>query len=68
MNVPYNTGRVSIGIAYRRPLPTLSADAELIQTALLRNRMPVIRTDTSLTACAARFLRRLVSWIFRSRA
>ena len=40
MNIPYNTGKVSIGSRYQRPVRLeVSRDMELLQTGLLHSRL-----------------------------
>lgn len=35
-NVPYDTGKVKIGLLYQPPAPVMDSDAEKIQAALMR--------------------------------
>ena len=37
-NVYYNTGKVLIGVAYEKPLPTLTREGEFMQAVLLGER------------------------------
>lgn len=39
-NVPYDTGKVKIGLLYQPPAPPMSEDEEKIQAALLGIRSP----------------------------
>ena len=39
-NVPYDTGKVKIGLLYQQPAPPMSEDEEKIQAALLGIRQP----------------------------
>lgn len=38
MNTPFNTGKVQIGLLYKRPLPIIQGDALRLQSALLEPR------------------------------
>ena len=58
---------IVIGGAYIKRPPAMSNDAEIIQTALLRGRMNVYRTDNSMRARVARFVRRFLRWLAGSR-
>ena len=65
---PYTTrSGLRIGLLYRRPLQSMSNDAEILQRALLRHRMNVYRTDNTLRARVARFVRRFLRWLAGSR-
>ena len=59
---------IVIGGAYIKRPPAMSNDAEIIQTALLRHSiMNVYRTDNTLRARVARFVRRFLRWLAGSR-
>ena len=46
-NIPYDTGKVKIGLLYQQPAPPMSEDEEKIQAALLGIRQPF--TDLTRT-------------------
>ena len=55
-NVPYNTGKVLIGLRYTPPLPTIQGDAIKVQSALLSPRATPARGITNIMNYLRRYL------------
>ena len=52
-NVPYDTGKVKIGLLYQPPAPPMSEDEEKIQAALLGIRSPLTDLTRALVRIGA---------------